>query len=155
MPSSLTHRSAVSSVRTAVGIIGWLWQEGCCGGLWPRSPLRAEPALTLEQAVQSPVLLNADCLQGWRFPTSLDQCLATIVKDVPELKLQFRLEDAGPFQFKLPFHLNPGSLGGGQRKLARVCLKVSSPQHSPVTSQAACHLHCVMTSARGNLLWLQ
>lgn len=131
MPLPLTHRSAVSSVRTAVGIVGWLWQEVCCRGLWPCSRLRTEPALSSEQAAQSPVLLNADCLQGWRSPTSLSQCLATIVKEVPELKLQVRLEDAGPFQFKLPFHLNPGSLGGGQRKLARVSLKVSSPWAQP------------------------
>lgn len=84
----------------------------------------------LEQAAQSPVLF-ADCLQGWRFLTLVSQCLVTMVKEVPELKFRFSLEDAGPFQFELPFHLNPGSLGGEQRKRARVSLKVSSPWAQP------------------------
>lgn len=63
-------------------------------------------AFMLEQAAQSPVLLDAVCLQGWGYPTSPPQCLATIEKMVPELILQFRLEDSGPSQFKLFFHLN-------------------------------------------------
>jgi len=69
---------------------------------------------------------GGSCKEGQQKGPDLASRSVEGIAEVPELKLQFRLENAGPFRFKLPFHLNPSSLGDGQRKPRRVYLKVSS-----------------------------
>lgn len=71
MPSSLTHRSAASGVRTAIGTVAWLWQGGAAERSAPCSPLRAESALTLDVNCQLCLGMEISHLPG---PVFYDRC---------------------------------------------------------------------------------